>query len=115
MSTTTMSGPYSLNEATINEKVTRKWPGNYALINAWSHNIKYIGRSDTDVNGALMQHIGPAYSQFKFEYALSSQDAFEKECETFHGFPKSYKIDNRNHPEPPADSGWKCPKCAIFG
>ncbi|MCL2766314.1 MAG: hypothetical protein FWD21_01345 [Peptococcaceae bacterium] len=113
MSTTVMSGPYSLNNATIDEKVTRKWPGIYALITAWSGGVKYIGRSDVDVNGSLKEHIG-VYSEFKFIYADTAKDSFNEECRIFHSFPSSYRLDNKKHPERPENSDWKCPICKIY-
>lgn len=50
--------------------------------------------------------------RFKFSFAASPKAAFEKECINYHDFsPRG----NTVHPDRPNGSGWKCPRCRIFG
>jgi len=112
-----MYGPFALSNVAIDANVTRTSPGNYALIRSVNGStvIRYVGRSDTDVKNRLRQHVGTGYSQFKFSYASSPKAAFEEECCNYHDLGGSSKLDNQNHPARPANSGWKCPRCNIFG
>ena len=112
MASSGLRGPYPLTEDGINENVTRRSPGVYAL--GYSKNrkfhIKYVGRSDSDVGGRLHDHEG-THSQFKFEYYASSKAAFEKECHLYHDFDPP---ENKIHPDRPAGKDWECPVCTIF-
>jgi hypothetical protein len=114
MARPTLSGPYPLTTVGVDGAVTSKSPGVYALgkfENATFY-IHYVGRSDDDVGARLKQHVKEWYPQFKFAYATSPKDAFEKECELFHDFGGS---NNPNHPSRPAGTTWRCPRCKIFG
>lgn len=118
MATLNMNGPYELTRSKINEVVTRTSPGNYALGYVNSENtfiVQYVGRSDSDVASRLRQHVGEKYKRFKYSYATSPKAAFEKECINYHDFGESRLLDNSIHPDRPAGSGWKCPRCRIFG
>lgn len=55
-----MRGCYPLNEAEIDEKVTRVSPGNYALgyLDDGTFVVFYVGRSDSDVNDRLHSWVG---------------------------------------------------------
>ncbi len=56
-----MEGSYSLDHKTINEKVTRISPGNYALGRRDENEtflVSYIGRTDTDLNSELESWVG---------------------------------------------------------
>ena len=56
MASLNMNGPYPLNDTEINKQVTKKSPGNYGLGHINEKNtfiVKYVGRSDTDVNDRL--------------------------------------------------------------
>jgi hypothetical protein len=112
MASSGLSGPYALNEATIDSIVTRKSPGAYALGNTSDNTyyINYVGRSDIDLNARLKQHVG-AYPQFKYGYQPSPKAAFDKECGLYHDFQPP---DNKVHPARPQGSGWSCPRCDIF-
>lgn len=111
-----MNGPYLLDFKTIDTNVTKTSAGNYSLGYKNSDGkfvVCYVGRSDTDVNGRLKYWIGKTKRQlFKFSYATSPKAAFEKECINYHDFNPS---DNIIHPDRPQNSGWKCPRCNIFG
>jgi len=121
--------PYSLSElgSLTNEKIDQMVkkkspgvdvPGVYVLDKSSTapFHVDYVGRSDDDLNARLKTHVGSVYKYFKFDYATSPKNAFEKECELYHDFggPQG-KLDNKVHPDRPAGSGWKCPKCTIFG
>lgn len=115
--------PYSLSElhGLSNEKVdtyvTQTKPGVYALDETTKgpFTVSYVGRSDTNLNQRLKDWVGSKYKYFEFDYATSPKDAFEKECELWHDFagPEG-KLDNKQHPERPDETDWKCPKCNIF-
>ena len=124
MATLNMDGPYTLNTPTINAQVSKKnSPGNYALGHSKKSKdspdksifiVEYVGRSDTDLNGRLHQHVGSKYKEFKFSYASSPKEAFEKECKNYHDFGESEKLNNDIHPDRPDNSDWKCPYCNNF-
>ena len=110
-----MSGSYDLTNEEIDKQVTKKSPGNYALgyTKDGTFYVKYVGRSDTDLNKRLKDWVGK-YKKFKFSYATSPKAAFEKECHNYHDFGESDKLDNDNHPQRPDGTNWKCPVCDIF-
>jgi hypothetical protein len=110
-----MRGPYRLEENTIDEKVTEKSPGNYALgefADDGAFKVGYIGRSDSDIRGKLKSWVTKdgAESHFKFSYATSAQVAFEKECGHYHDFRPPGK---HVHPVPPPGKDWRCPLCGL--
>lgn len=117
MATLDMQGAYDLSYAKINELVTETAEGNYALgiINEKTQKfvVKYVGR-DSDLNARLKQHVG-RHPKFKFSYAASPQEAFEKVCRNFHDFGGTVKLGNSVHPTQPTNTEWKCPCCPIFG
>jgi hypothetical protein len=110
-----MEGPYSLNNKTIDEKVTKVSPGNYALGRKNESGIfliSYIGRAETDLSSELKSWINKTDKPlFKFRYAISARDAFGIECENYHDFVKNGK---GKHPERPANTDWKCPRCKFY-
>ncbi len=110
-----MEGPYSLDIKTIDEKVTRVSPGNYALGKKNENGkfiFSYIGRSDTDLNSELKSWIDKTERPlFKFRYAISARDAFGIECENYHDFVKQGEV---NHPQRPSGTDWKCPRCNFY-
>ncbi|MEA1955124.1 MAG: hypothetical protein U9N02_01355 [Campylobacterota bacterium] len=76
---------------------------------------KYIGRSDSDLKARLLNHVSnEQYKEFKYSYATSQKAAFKKECQNFHDFGGSKKLDNDIHPDRPNGSGLECPICDIF-
>jgi len=110
-----MSGSYELTEQKIDEVVTKTSAGNYALgyIKEESFIVKYVGKSDTDVNERLKDWV-KKYKRFKYSYASSPKEAFEKECRNFHDFGGIPSLDNKKHPDRPANTDWKCPACDVF-
>jgi hypothetical protein len=114
MASTGLRGPFSLTDNGIKNEVLRTSPGAYALGDEKDSTfyVKYIGRSDSDVNDRLHDHVGGSYSKFKYEYYSSSKAAFEKECHLYHDFsPDANKV----HPARPSGSSFKCPDCKVFG
>lgn len=117
MPTLGMEGPYELTSEKVDEVVTKTSAGNYALgrVANSTFYVRYVGRSDSDVNRELKSKLGRNYSMFKFSYANSPKEAFEKECRNYHDFGESEKLDNERHPDRPDGTDWKCPRCDIFG
>jgi len=113
-----MEGPYNFTSSEIDRVVTRKSCGNYALgytKDDGTFIVKYVGRSDSDVNIELKARLPLNHKKFKYSYATSPKAAFEKECQNYHDFGGSKELENKNHPSRPAGTGWKCPVCNIFG
>jgi len=115
MASLSMEGPCTLDYGTIEAKITRTSPGNYALgekNDSGTFLVGYVGRADTDVKTRLKSWVDKTKKPlFKFSYASSAKAAFEKECENYHDFnPPSNDI----HPDRPNGSSWKCPRCKIF-
>ncbi|WP_071603291.1 hypothetical protein [Dickeya oryzae] len=107
---------YELTSEEIDRVVPPNTAGNYALgyIRGNQFMVRYIGRSDSDVNQRLKSHIGkhPLCTHFKFSTASSPKAAFEKECQNWHDFELP---ENQIHPDRPSNSkNWKCPCCNIF-
>ena len=116
MPITGLWGPYSLDIDTIDAEVKKKnSAGAYALghVNKEGEFVpKYVGRSDDDINGRLKKWVGSEYSKFKFKYYDSPKAAFEKECNLYHDWKN--QLDNKQHPDRPDGTNWKCPRCNVF-
>lgn len=114
MANTGLRGPFPLTGSGVDKEVTKKSAGAYALGNTNDKGafvVKYVGRSDDDVNARLKQHVPQSYTQFKYEYYSSAKAAFEKECNLYHDFNPP---DNLIHPDRPDGTNWKCPQCNKF-
>jgi len=114
MASLEMKGPFPLTDNEVDRHVTRKSPGNYGLGDTREEGIfivQYVGRSDDDVNTRLHDWTGTRYSKFKFSYASSPKEAFEKECRNYHDFGGTDQLDNKMHPDRPVGTNWKCPVC----
>lgn len=113
-----MNGPYNFTQEKIDEIITEKSAGNYALGKVNDEHtfiVEYVGRSDTDLNQEVKARLSlTKYSKFKYSYASSAKAAFEKECGNYHDFGGSTSLDNKIHPDRPDDTDWKCPNCDIF-
>lgn len=112
MLTLEMKGPFELKEEMINAQIKGWSPGNYALghIKGNAFVVKYVGRSDTDVNGRIKDWIGH-YTHFKWSYASSEKMAYDKECRNYHDFGENQNLDVDKHPSPPKGEKWKCMVC----
>jgi len=116
MPNTNLNGPYPLNADKIDEIITITASGTYVLGYVNSNNVfvvKYVGRSDDDLNDRLHDWI-EEYESFKAKTFNTSKEAFEKECRIYHDFGQSSKLDNDIHPARPKDYDWECPICDIF-
>lgn len=116
MASLDMEGPFDLEREAIDAQVTKSSAGNYALGYVNSKGVfivKYVGRSDTDLNLRLKQH-SEGYPRFKYSYADSSRAAFEKECRNYHDFGGSAALDNSIHPDRATGADWQCPLCRNF-
>lgn len=116
MASLNMGISYDFTNEKIDEKVEAGKIGNYALgyMDDGTFIVKYVGRSDTDLNRRLKEHLGEhpkSYKRFKFSYASSEKAAFEKECENYHDFEPSFNTD---HPDQPAGKKYQCPRCKKF-
>lgn len=100
-----MNGPFGFTSDEIDDLVADDRIGNYALgrIDASDGKfvVQYVGRSDTDIKTELKNRLSLGYSHFKFSYADSEKDAFEKECRNYHDFGGKKKLANERHPDRP--------------
>ena len=112
MKSLVMKGPFELSAKKIEQLIIARSPGNYALghIDGHSFIVKYVGRSDFDINGRLKDWVG-AYPQFKWSYASSEKAAYDKECKNYHDFGGNRLLDNSIHPAKLDGKDWKCKVC----
>lgn len=106
-----MEGPYPLNENEIDKRIKNGKIGNYAygyVDERGMFIVKYIGRSDTCLNTGIRHGINE-YNLFKFSYAETVKEAFEKECKNYHDFGGKEKLDNSIHPARPEGCDYECP------
>jgi hypothetical protein len=107
-------GPYPLTAQFIDVYVEDK-TGNYALgaVHNQTFFVKYVGRSDTNLNQRLKTHIEEGYAYFEFAYSDNPVSAYEKECADYHAFKETHGLDNKIHPDKPenAPASLKCPIC----
>ena len=115
-----MKGPFEFTSQKVNEMIENNRIGNYALgyITKDSNGehvfcVKYVGRSDNDLNDRIKDHLGESkeYTHFKFSYETCSRNAFLKECRNWHDFGGEDILDNHYHPDKPNGTNWKCPVC----
>lgn len=112
-----MRGKFSLNIASIDGTVPTS-PGAYILVNG-NNNAVYVGRSDTDLNSRLKNHLlereenswirRSLPKDFYFEPTTNAQEAYRLECEWFHKYRPSC---NNAHPAT-LSSGWSCSICGL--
>jgi hypothetical protein len=98
-----MNGPFGFTSDEIDDLVAGDRIGNYALgvMRDDTFIVKYVGRSDIDLKAELTRRLILGYPKFKFSYADSEKDAFEKECQNYHDFGGKEKLDNERHPDRP--------------
>jgi hypothetical protein len=111
MASLDMNGPYSLTEMKIDTYVSESI-GNYALgytDDGGVFRVLYVGRSDTNLNQRLKDHIDEGFREFKFSIAATKKAAYTKECQNYHDFnPKNNEI----HPAKPTGlDSLECPVC----
>ena len=103
-------GSYPLTAEKIDEVVKGAGAGVYALgyRKKESFYFQYVGRSDSDLNGRLLDYVDGKYERFKYGFYTSVEDAYKKECLLYHNFnPK----DNSIHPDKPDGTNYICPVC----
>jgi len=107
-------GPFLFDSVTVEEKIESNKIGNFVLGYAKESTggfvPKYAGRSDTDLKKELrarLQAASKSRQLFKFDYAQSVREAFEKECVHYHDFRK--QLDNDTHPRRPEGTDFPCP------
>jgi hypothetical protein len=106
-----LSGLYCVKSDAINA-ITLNKPVVFALDKSveYTSKISYVERADYVLNKQLKNWIGK-HLFFKFDYATSARDAFEKECDLWHDLGgEQGKIENKDHPMCPAGYNWKCPR-----
>ena len=104
-----MASFYKLDSATIDQTVSQKSPGIYALDRTITPGFKvnYIGRADDDVAKRLKTWAAEGYYKyFLFEYHSTARAAFERECHLYHFYPN---LDNLIHPARPENTLYLCP------
>jgi len=114
MASLDMKGPFLLTDSEVDRQVTRTAPGNYGLgytKDDGTFVVQYVGRSDDDVNNRLHDWVGTNHKKFKYSYAGSAKEAFEKECRNYHDFGGSESLENKVHPARPNGTNWACPVC----
>lgn len=112
-----MKGQFPLTSDSIDGAVLTS-PGAYILVNS-SNNSVYVGRSDTDLNGRLKNHLPENEENpwvrrsfptgYYFEIVADSQEAYKLECEWFHKYRPSC---NNAHPATNSPS-WSCRVCGL--
>jgi len=106
-----LSGTLTLDKSTIQTNVKEGSIGNYWLFDE-TLGIRYVGRSDTDLQKRLLDHVNERpYKSFKFSYATSPKEAYYKECEQYHEHNKFGRLMNKNHPDRPENMPHLC--CPI--
>ena len=104
-----MYGPLPVAPESIERHLQANSAGVYALgkIVQGTFIAQLVGRSDDDLRSGIKSHLRGRHKHFKFSYALSARDAFEKECELYH----SLVILDQPHPTPAENTDWKCKAC----
>lgn len=107
-----MNGAFDFTTEEIDKQV-KNTLGNYALGDMKTGEnvfyVKYVGRSDSDLNAELKARLDKGYSKFMFSYASTAQEAFEKECKNYHDFGGKQSLANEIHPARPAGRVLPCP------
>ena len=102
---------YQFDEAAIERVVQGGKIGNYALgyEAGGGFQPKYVGRSDTDVKTELKVNLPATRTRqrFKFSYAATKKEAFDKECMNYHDF--KVDLENDIHPRRPDATNYPCP------
>jgi len=122
MASLNMGISYSLTYEEIDRVVADNRIGNYAYgyLNAQgTFIVKYVGRSDTNLKERIKHGIEDMekdsscrFERFKFSYATTAKEAYEKECRNYHDFGGTEGLlINKNHPDKPAGYIGSCPIC----
>lgn len=122
MASLNMGISYDLTYDEVNRLVAENRKGNYAfgyLDERGVFIVRYVGRSDTDLREEIKNGIANMeadnirrYDRFKFSYAETDQEAYEKECRNYHDFGgvEGFLL-NKIHPDKPEGYTGSCPIC----
>ncbi len=117
-----LKGPFLLNKVTVNNRIDENAVGVYILEKVLSQDFlsqdlliaKYVGRSDTDLNRRLQDHVrNDYYKQFKFKICANKTEAYKEECRLYHELKEPHGLDNDRHPDSPDDLDLECPYCWL--
>lgn len=119
-----MGQSYPFNQDEINRLIEPGRAGNYAygyIDERGIFIVMYVGRSDNDLRQRIAHGIGEyaenpslRYERFKFSYASTVQEAYEKECRNYHDFGgEQGSLANTAHPARPEGSFLHCPICGA--
>lgn len=102
---------YSLTETEVDRVIAKAKIGAYVLGTAADSGgiyVKYVGRSDSDLNARLKQHVGAnsEYTHFQCVYGTTALEAFNTECKLYHDYPNK---NNKIHPDKPKGQTPDCP------
>jgi len=106
-------GPFDFDVKTSEAHVDANRKGNFVLGYVKQPTggfvAKYVGRSDTDVKEELLFNLPKSSTRqkFKFDYAQTEKEGFDKECRNYHDFRK--QLENERHPGRPKDKNYPCP------
>lgn len=123
MASLNMRGPFVLTDEEVNRRVDDGKIGNYAYGYLEDREgrqmfiVRYVGRSAKNLREEIKtRHKSEKKftkldcEYFKFSYAETEREAYEKECENFHDFGGEQSLLNDVHPAKPEDDGmYKCP------
>lgn len=124
MATLNMGISYVLTYDEIDRLVADGRKGNYAfgyLNDRGAFIVRYVGRSDSDLKDRIKHGITDMgedktlrYERFKFSYADTVEDAYNKECQNYHDFggPDGC-LANKVHPAKPEGYTRNCPVCGV--
>lgn len=124
MATLNMGISYDLTYDEIDRLVADHRKGNYAfgyLNERGVFIVRYVGRSDSNLKDRIKHGIADMkkdktlrYERFKFSYADTAIEAYEKECRNYHDFggPNKWLV-NEDHPDKPDGYKGKCPVCGV--
>ena len=109
----TMADIYPLASPVIDDLIPPKTIGNYVLGYRVGKTIqvKYVGRSDTDLNRRLKEHLEDPYDAFMFNIQNTPEEAYIEECWNWHGCDGEEWLDNKIHPDRPEGCTEICPVC----
>ncbi len=109
-----MSKSYPFSSEIIDRVITMTAAGNFALgeiEDSGEFVVGYVGWADRDLKSGLKAMLGNRYKAFRYSYALTPKDAFEKECRIYHDLGGNIILDNTEHPARPEGVKWPCPVC----
>lgn len=123
MASLNMRGPFLLTDEEVNNRVEEGRMGNYAYGYVTERDgrqifiVRYVGRSTTDLREEIKNRhkSDDKFSKidceyFKYSYAASEREVYEKECRNFHDFGGEQSLLNEIHPAKPQDKGYyTCP------